>query len=73
MSPTRLFVPLALALLAACATQPKHNVTVEKQSECPVKLHQRAKPDPDAAEQPDHGLSLGDPGFRRRRAARTQP
>lgn len=38
MSPTRLFVPLALALLAACATQPKQNVTVEKQSECPVKL-----------------------------------
>jgi inhibitor of cysteine peptidase len=38
MSPTRLFVPLALALLAGCATQPKHNVTVEKQSECPVQL-----------------------------------
>ncbi|MBK5527792.1 protease inhibitor I42 family protein [Pseudomonas sp. TH06] len=38
MSPTRLFVPLALSLLAACATQPKHNVTVEKQSECPVRL-----------------------------------
>jgi inhibitor of cysteine peptidase len=38
MSLTRLFVPLALALLAACATQPKHNVTVEKQSECPVQL-----------------------------------
>ncbi|ROM99020.1 protease inhibitor I42 family protein [Pseudomonas brassicacearum] len=39
MSPTRLFVPLSLALLAACATQPKHNVTVEKQSECPVQLN----------------------------------
>jgi inhibitor of cysteine peptidase len=38
MSPTRLFVPLALSLLAACATQPKQNVTVEKQSECPVQL-----------------------------------
>jgi inhibitor of cysteine peptidase len=24
--------------LAACATQPKQNVTVEKQSECPVQL-----------------------------------
>ena len=38
MSPTRLLVPLALSLLAACATQPKQNVTVEKQSECPVQL-----------------------------------
>ncbi|MGH8376814.1 MAG: protease inhibitor I42 family protein, partial [Pseudomonas sp.] len=38
MSPIRLFVPLALALLAGCATQPAHNVTVEKQSECPVQL-----------------------------------
>jgi inhibitor of cysteine peptidase len=39
MSPTRLLLPLSLALLAACATQPKHNVTVEKQSECPVHLN----------------------------------
>lgn len=39
MSPTRLLVPLSLALLAACATQPKQNVTVEKQSECPVQLN----------------------------------
>ncbi|MEG0637185.1 MAG: peptidase inhibitor I42, partial [Pseudomonas sp.] len=38
MSPIRLFVPIALSLLAACATQPKQNVTVEKQSECPVRL-----------------------------------
>ena len=73
MSPTRLFVPLALSLLAACATQPKQNVTVEKQSECPVKLQQRAKPDPDPAKQPDHGLPLGDPGFGRWRIARAQP
>ncbi|MGF6489944.1 protease inhibitor I42 family protein [Pseudomonas frederiksbergensis] len=39
MSPTRLLIPLALALLSACATQSKHNVTVEKQSECPVQLN----------------------------------
>ena len=39
MSFTRLLVPFALALLAACATQPAQNVTVEKQSECPVQLH----------------------------------
>jgi len=39
MSPTRLFLPLALSLLAACATQPKHNVTVEKLSQCPVRLN----------------------------------
>ncbi|HCS44953.1 MAG TPA: peptidase inhibitor I42 [Pseudomonas sp.] len=39
MSPTRLLFPLALALLAACTTQPAKNVTVEKQSACPAKLH----------------------------------
>ncbi|MBK5301438.1 MULTISPECIES: protease inhibitor I42 family protein [Gammaproteobacteria] len=39
MSPTRLLIPLALALLSACATQSKQNVTVEKQSECPVQLN----------------------------------
>ncbi|MBB3243157.1 inhibitor of cysteine peptidase [Pseudomonas sp. Tn43] len=39
MSPTRLFIPLVLALLSGCATQSKHNVTVEKQSECPVQLN----------------------------------
>mgnify|MGYP006364120303 FL=1 len=39
MSFTRLLVPFALALLSACATQPAQNVTVEKQSECPVQLH----------------------------------
>ncbi|SFL97921.1 protease inhibitor I42 family protein [Pseudomonas sp. NFACC46-3] len=39
MSLTRLLVPLSLALLSACATQPKHNVTVEKLSQCPVRLN----------------------------------
>ncbi|WP_417693877.1 protease inhibitor I42 family protein [Pseudomonas sp.] len=38
MSLTRLLVPFSLALLSACATQPKHNVTVEKLSQCPVQL-----------------------------------
>ena len=38
MSLTRLLVPFSLALLSACATQPKHNVTVEKLSQCPVEL-----------------------------------
>ncbi len=36
--PPACLFPSPLALLAACATQPKHNVTVEKQSECPVQL-----------------------------------
>ncbi|WP_422777151.1 protease inhibitor I42 family protein [Pseudomonas mediterranea] len=39
MSLTRLLVPVSLALLSACATQPKNNVTVEKLSECPVRLN----------------------------------
>lgn len=38
MSPTRLLLPLSLALLAACASQSRQNLTVEKQSECPVQL-----------------------------------
>ncbi|WP_260956433.1 protease inhibitor I42 family protein [Pseudomonas citri] len=38
MSPTRLLAPLSLALLTACATQPKHNVTVEELDQCPVRL-----------------------------------
>ncbi|MBT2295347.1 protease inhibitor I42 family protein [Pseudomonas fluorescens] len=38
MSLTRLLVPLSFALLSACATPPKHNVTVEKLSQCPVQL-----------------------------------
>ena len=39
MSPTRLLLPLSLALLTACASQPKQNLTVEQQSQCPVQLH----------------------------------
>lgn len=39
MSLIRLLIPCGLALLSACATQSKHNVTVEKLSECPVRLH----------------------------------
>ncbi|UZE24792.1 protease inhibitor I42 family protein [Pseudomonas sp. B21-056] len=39
MSLTRLLIPVSLALLSACATQPKNNVTVEKLSECPVRLN----------------------------------
>ncbi|WP_347901821.1 protease inhibitor I42 family protein [Pseudomonas purpurea] len=38
MSPIRLLLPLSLALLAACASSPKQNVTVEAQDECPVTL-----------------------------------
>jgi len=43
MSPTRLLVPLSLVLLSACATQPKQNVTVEKLSQCPVRLNSGQK------------------------------
>ncbi|MHC8317976.1 protease inhibitor I42 family protein [Pseudomonas sp. LB3P31] len=39
MSPIRLLVPLSLVLLAACSSPPKQNLTVEKQSQCPAKLH----------------------------------
>lgn len=35
----RLISLLGLSLLTACTTQPARNVTVEKQSECPVQLH----------------------------------
>ena len=35
----RLIPVLGLSLLAACAQQPAHNVTVEEQSDCPQKLH----------------------------------
>ena len=38
MTAARLLLPLSLALLAACASAPKQNVTVEKQSACPLKL-----------------------------------
>lgn len=38
MSLTRLLIPFSLVLLSACTTQPKQNVTVEKLSQCPVRL-----------------------------------
>ncbi|MGV8920332.1 MAG: protease inhibitor I42 family protein [Pseudomonas sp.] len=38
MTVTRLLVPLSLALLAACAQHSRQIVTIEKQSECPLKL-----------------------------------
>ncbi|UVJ43077.1 protease inhibitor I42 family protein [Pseudomonas sp. LS1212] len=38
MSAARLLVPLSLALLAACAQTPPHNVNLEAQSECPLQL-----------------------------------
>ncbi|EPJ89672.1 MULTISPECIES: protease inhibitor I42 family protein [Pseudomonas] len=38
MTPARLIAPLSLCLLAACAQQPRHIVTLEKQSECPLTL-----------------------------------
>ncbi|VVM73683.1 hypothetical protein PS645_01896 [Pseudomonas fluorescens] len=38
MSPTRLLVPIALVLLAGCASPSKQNLTVEKQSACPLKM-----------------------------------
>ncbi|MDE1168018.1 MAG: protease inhibitor I42 family protein [Pseudomonas sp.] len=40
MKPARLLVPLSLTLLAACAQQaPKQNVSLAKQSDCPLALH----------------------------------
>ena len=38
MTAARLLLALNLALLAACASAPKQNVTVEKQSACPLTL-----------------------------------
>lgn len=39
MLSARLIPLLGLSLLAACAQQPAHNVTVESQSDCPKQLH----------------------------------
>jgi inhibitor of cysteine peptidase len=40
MTAVRLLVPVGLALLAACASQPPpHNVSLAKQSQCPLKLN----------------------------------
>ncbi|MFP3517639.1 protease inhibitor I42 family protein [Pseudomonas sp. SIMBA_077] len=39
MSLARLAPLLSLGLLAACAQQPTHHLTVEEQSDCPIKLH----------------------------------
>ncbi|UUQ63362.1 protease inhibitor I42 family protein [Pseudomonas fuscovaginae UPB0736] len=38
MTATRLLLPLSLVLLTACAQQPRQNVTLENQSECPMQL-----------------------------------
>jgi inhibitor of cysteine peptidase len=38
MTPARLLVPLSLALLAACAQQPRQIVSLNDQSDCPIKL-----------------------------------
>jgi len=38
MTAARLLLPLSLCLLAACTSAPKQNVTVEKQSACPLQL-----------------------------------
>lgn len=38
MSPSHLLLPLSLVLLTACASQPKQNVTVDEQSQCPLRL-----------------------------------
>ncbi|MFI8335539.1 protease inhibitor I42 family protein [Pseudomonas taetrolens] len=39
MSPARLLTLFSLSLLAACAHEPAHNMTVEEQSDCPMQLH----------------------------------
>ena len=41
MTAARLLLPLSLALLAACASAPKQNVTVDNQSACPLQLKTR--------------------------------
>ncbi|AZF19911.1 protease inhibitor I42 family protein [Pseudomonas sp. R3-52-08] len=38
MTVARLFLPLSLALLAACASAPKQNISVDDQSACPLQL-----------------------------------
>ena len=38
MTAARLLVPLSLALLAACAQQPKQIVSLEDQKDCPITL-----------------------------------
>ena len=38
MTAARLLIPLSLALLAACAQQPRQIVALDKQSDCPLKL-----------------------------------
>ena len=38
MPPARLLALLSLSLLTACAQQPKHIVTLEEQSDCPLTL-----------------------------------
>ena len=38
MTAARLLLPLSLALLAACASAPKQNVSVDNQSACPLQL-----------------------------------
>ena len=38
MTAARLLLPLSLALLAACASAPKQNITVDNQSACPLQL-----------------------------------
>jgi inhibitor of cysteine peptidase len=39
MTVARLTLPLGIALLTACAGQPRHSVEIEKQSQCPVRLN----------------------------------
>lgn len=38
MTPARLLVPLSLSLLAACAQTPKHIVSLDDQTDCPLTL-----------------------------------
>ncbi|MDN7142538.1 protease inhibitor I42 family protein [Pseudomonas sp. JQ170] len=38
MTAARLLVPLSLALLTACAQQPRHSIALDDQADCPVQL-----------------------------------